>query len=141
MGSMERVLDRVLNAQRDSMVEGFSQIAENMGRHPGGPRHGHKLNSTIKVEPRMPWPEFGDNNKNPEEADNFIRQFESICRMANNGAGMRFEDMVYTIGNCLKGNRKMLYDNILQDAYEDEMIIENPKEVYEKIKGRLLIFS
>ena len=113
MGSMEKVLDRVLNVQRDTMFEGFSQLAENLGRNPGGPRPNSKLNSTIKVEPRMPWPEFGDKNKNPEEADNFIRQFESICRMANNGAGMRYEDMVYTIGNCLKGNRKMLYDNII----------------------------
>ena len=89
----------------------------------------------------MPWPEFGDKNKNPEEADNFIRQFEGICRMANNGAGMRYEDMVHTIGNCLKGNRNMLFDNIIQDAFEDQSLIDRPDEVYDKIKGRLLMFS
>merc|ERR1712115_228304 len=89
----------------------------------------------------MTWPEFGDKNKNPEEAENFIRTFEGICRMANNGAGMRYDDMVHTIGNCLKGNRKMLFDNIVQDSFEDNSLVLDPQGVYEKIRGRLLMFS
>ena len=140
-GTMEKVLDRVLNAQRDTMIEGFTQLTDSLGRAGANARQGGKLTSTIKVEPRMAWPEFGDKNKDPEEAENFVRQFESICRMANNGTGMRYEDMVYTIGNCLKGNRTMLFDNIVQDAFEDQTLMTQPQEVYEKIRGRLLMFS
>ena len=98
-------------------------------------------NSTIKVEPKMPWPEFGDRHKDPQEAEDFIRSFESICRMANNGNGMRPEEMVYTIGNCLKGNRKLLFDNIMIDASEDGTMISDPQSVYDKIRGRLLQFT
>ena len=140
-GTMEKVLNRVLEAQRDTMMDGFTQLSDSLGRAGAGPRNNGKLTSTIKVEPRMAWPEFGDKNRNPEEAENFIRQFEGICRMANNGTGMRYEDMVYTIGNCLKGNRKMLFDNIVQDAFKDQTLMTEPQAVYEKIRGRLLMFS
>ena len=131
---MEKVLDRVLNAQRDSMMEGFTQLSDSLGRAGASTRNTGKLTSTIKVEPRMAWPEFGDKNRNPEEAENFIRQFEGICRMANNGTGMRYEDMVHTIGNRLKGNRNMLFDNIVQDAFEDGSLVTEPQGVDEKIK-------
>ena len=82
-GTLERVLDRVMGNQRDSMVYGFSHIEESLGRGAGGGRTGGRLDSTINVEPRMPWPEFGDKHKSPQETEDFVRQFESICRMAN----------------------------------------------------------
>ena len=96
-GVMEQVLSRVLTSQQSQMQDGLSQLAESIGRGPGTTGRRGKLSSTIKVEPRMPWPEFSDKNKNPEDAENFVKQFEAICRMANNGEGMRHEDMVYTI--------------------------------------------
>ena len=120
---------------RDSVIDGLTQIAESLGRGGGGVRDNGTLNSTINVEPRMPWPEFGDKNKNPEEADNFIRQFEGICRMANNGAGMRSEDMVHTLGNCLKGNRKILYDTSFKTPLRTAASCRTPLKFTRRSKG------
>ena len=100
MSTMAAVLNQVMGNQRESMMEGFSQIAESLGRGTGGGKGGGRLNSTIKVEPKMPWPEFGDCQTSPQEAGDFLRQFESICRIANNGNGMRSEKLVYAPGNC-----------------------------------------
>ena len=60
------------------------------------------MNSTIKVGPWMAWPVSGSDSGKPEEAEDFIRSFESMCNLANNGRGMPASDMVMTIGNCLK---------------------------------------
>ena len=65
------------------------------------------MNSTIKVEPRLAWPELGADSGKPDEAEDFIRSFESMCRLANNGRGMNPSDMVMTIGNCLKKGREL----------------------------------
>ena len=64
--------------------------------------NGQRMQSTIKVEPRLAWPELGADTGKPDEAEDFIRSFESMCRLANNGQGMNPSDMVMTIGNCLK---------------------------------------
>ena len=104
LGNMAQMVTNIMGSQREAMMEGFTALAETMGRTgPGNGKNG-RVNSTIKVEPKMPWPEFGDRHKDPQEAEDFIRSFEAICQMANNGNGMRFEEMVYTLGNCLKGN-------------------------------------
>ena len=142
MGNMAQVINDVMGNQRDAMMEGFSALADSLrGGGQGGGKGFGTRNSTIKVEPKMPWPEFGDRHKDPQEAEDFIRAFESICRMANNGHGMRPEEMVYTIGNCLKGNRKLLFDNIMIDASDDGTMITNPQSVYDKIRSRLLQFT
>ena len=76
------------------------------------------MNSTIKVEPRMAWPELGSDTGKPEEAKDFLRSFESMCGLANNSKGMPPNDMVVTIGNCLKKGRKIMYDNVAREATE-----------------------
>ena len=96
------------------------------------------MNSTIKVEPRMAWPELGSGSGKPEEAEDFIRSFESMCKLANNGRGMPASDMVLTIGNCLKKGRKLTYDNIIREASDSGKLREDPWSIYEKIKGKIL---
>ena len=34
-----------------------------------------------------------------------------------------------------------MFDNIVQDAFEDQTLMTEPQAVYEKIRGRLLMFS
>ena len=96
------------------------------------------MNSTIKVEPRLASPELGADTGKPEEAEDFIRSFESMCRLANNGRGMMPSDMVMTIGNCLKKGRKTMYDNIVRGSTENKLMEKNPWAVYSKIKDKIL---
>ena len=124
-GNLERVLTQVLAQSTETFSEALrevSQVATGPRQH-GGP-NGERQNSTIKVEPRVPWPELGNDTGKPEEAEDFSRNFESICNMANNGKGMPEMDMVMTIGNCLKRNRKLAYDSIIREATDDGTIRE-----------------
>ena len=115
------------------------EVAGSMGRSEGeGGSNGERMNSTIKVEPRLAWPELGTDTGNPEEAEDFIRSFESMCRLANNGQGMMPSDMVMTIGNCLKKGRKLTYDNIIREASDDGTLQTDAWGVYQKIKGQIL---
>ena len=49
--------------------------------------------------------------------------------------------MVHTLGNCLKGSRKLIYENVLQAAIEDKTFVNDPWGVYKKMKARLLQFT
>ena len=65
----------------------------------------------IKVEPKMSWPSLGDRQKNPQDAEDFVRAFESICKMANNARGM----------------------NMMNE--------EHAPKVYQNINSRILMFT
>ena len=62
----------------------------------------------MKVEPKMSWPTLGGRQKNPQDAEEFVRAFESICKMANNARGMNELEMVATMSICLTSTRKLL---------------------------------
>lgn len=79
--SLVKALGTVMDAQQNTTVEGLEGIAEALHARESPPsdsgRPG-KLNSTIKVEPQ----------KNPQDAEEFVRGFESICKMASNAGGI-----------------------------------------------------
>ena len=49
--------------------------------------------------------------------------------------------MVTTIGNCLKGSRKLFCDNSVKDAIDDGSYYEDPGHLREKIIGRILKYT
>ena len=75
------------------------------------------LTSTIKIAPKVSWPELGDRRDGSgKEAEEFLEKFEDICHLANDGFGMKSREMLIAMGNCLKGSRKLIYDNIIKEA-------------------------
>ena len=64
-----------------------------------------------------------------------------MCNMVNNGQGMEASEMLATLGNCLKGSRKTIYDNIVKAAREDGSYQFEPDRVYRQIRERLLRFT
>ena len=62
--------------------------------------------------------------------------------MANNARGMNDLETVFTLANCLAGTRKLLYENIIADAIEDDRVNEeHAPKVYQDIKYRILMFT
>ena len=119
MAAFGSMLECVLEGQRTAVVESVERIADQLGSQKSGGSVRPKVNSTIRVEPKMTWPELGDRRRSPEEAEDFVRAFEGICQMANNIEGMMPAEIVRAPGNCLKGNWKMIYENVMLDAVED----------------------
>ena len=64
-------------------------------------------------------PTLGDKQNNPQDAEEFVRAFESICKIANNARGMNDLEMVVTLANCLTRTRKLLYESVIADAMEN----------------------
>ena len=136
---MEAMLTRVLGNTTEMFTSALQGVVSS--RQGGSQGDSQKVNSTIKIEPKLAWPELGNDTGNPQEAENFIKAFEAICNLANNGHGMKPLERVMTIGNCLKKGRKLIYDNIIVDATADGTLQSDPWSVYEKIKARLLLFA
>ena len=75
------VLERILDNDRAAVVESVERIVDRLGGQRGGGGGG----PTIRVEPKMIWPERSDQNNDPWGARDFARAFEGICNMANIG--------------------------------------------------------
>ena len=61
--------------------------------------------------------------------------------MANNEEGTPEMDMLATLGNRLKGNRKLIFDNRVQDAIDDRSYYSDHWSIYMDIRGRHLLFT
>ena len=75
------------------------------------------MNSTIKMEPKLSWPELGNDTGKPQEADDFIRAFEAICNLANNGQGMKPMERVVTIGKLTMDEVNHISGQVHEQVY------------------------
>jgi hypothetical protein len=70
--------------------------------------------STIKVEPKVYWPRFGDDGPGGNEVEEFYEKPEDICSLANNGQGMSDKEMLVAMKSCLHGSRRKIYENVMK---------------------------
>ena len=57
--------------------------------------------------------------------------------LANDGRGMKVADMLLTLGQCLKGSKLLIYQNILRTARRTGEVDSDPQKVYDEIIHRL----
>ena len=95
-----------------------------------------QANSTIRVEPKVHWPHFGDGGPGGNEVEEFYEKFEDICGLANNGQGMADKEMLVALKSCLHGSRRMIFDNIYKQNKTKLDSPEGPGDVYKEVKAR-----
>ena len=101
-----------------------------------------KVGSTIKVEPRVKWPELHDSHNGGRDVIKFFEDFEKLVNLMNNAKGMTAVEKVVTLQICLHGSRKKIFDNI-DDKYGKNLECDQEvaKKIYKEVKERLLQFS
>ena len=122
------------------VLERQTEILTQLMDKPDKPYEKRHKASTFKVEPRLPFPNYGDDGSGGREAEDFFEKFEDITSLANDGDGMSDKEMVMTLRLCLKGSRKTIYENILKEKKETLVLPDGYGEVYRLVKVRLLKF-
>ena len=67
-------------------------------------RNAPRLQSTIKVEPRVRWPKLSDDNCGGREVEEFYDKFGGLVLLANNGQGMPDKEMLIALKQCISGS-------------------------------------
>jgi len=96
--------------------------------------------STIRVEPKVYWPKFGDDGPGGNEVEDFYEKFEDICSLANNSQGMSDKEMLVALKSCLHGSRRRIYDNVMKSTKAIQDDEDGPGKSYREIKARLMRF-
>ena len=61
-----------------------------------------KVPSTIKVQPHVSWPKFGDKSEmGTQEVKEFFEKFEELTSLANDGEGMSAHEKLIALSNSL----------------------------------------
>ena len=99
-----------------------------------------RLQSTIKVEPRVQWPKLTDDTGGGREVEEFYEKFEGIVMLANNGQGMPDKEMLIALKQCISGSRLLIYDNVMKQMKPRLEEEGGHAEAYKTIKARFFKF-
>jgi hypothetical protein len=93
--------------------------------------------SSISVKPQIDWPTLKDDDDN-FGIGGFFKDLEEIFAIDNSGKGMGHTERLVCLRMCLKGTRKLVYDNIVKRHKGED---SNPQGLYKEIKDELMRFS
>jgi len=96
--------------------------------------------STIKIAPTVDWPTLHESDSDVKE---FFQQFKDTAKLANDGKGMEWREMLQILPNRLHGSRLKYAKLILKQARNSE-ILEDPeghRKVFAQIEAKLMRFS
>ena len=71
-----------------------------------------KLNSTIRVEPRVKWPLLDDTSQGGRDSYDFFEAFEGLTGLANNAQGLNNPERLVALRGYLHGSRRRVFDII-----------------------------
>ena len=101
------------------------------------PKEQKKIRSTIKIEPRVSWPTYGDDGPGGREVEEFYEKLEDITGLANDGDGASDREMNVSLRMCLQGSRKTIHDNIYKMHKYEAATDEGQGKIYKAVKERL----
>ena len=93
--------------------------------------------SSISVKPQIEWPTLKDEDDN-SGISGFFKDLEEIFAIDNSGKGMGHTERLVCLRMCLKGTRKLVYDNVVKRHKGED---SNPQRLYKEIKDELMKFS
>ena len=86
----------------------------------------------------MPWPELGDKNRTPQDAEHFVRSRAAMCDVANDGDGAPAIEMVAMLANCRKGRCRSTCDTIAQGAGDGGTLDQGAQGIRREIWGQFV---
>merc|ERR1712138_176472 len=98
------------------------------------------MGSTIKIAPTVDWPTLHESDSDVKE---FFQQFKDTAKLANDGKGMQWREMLQILPNRLQGSRLKYAKLILKQNRESGILDdpEGPKQVFAQIEAKLMRFS
>ncbi len=81
-----------------------------------------------------------DARRQRQSPDELFEEFESVCGMASDGAGMVGKEMLTCLLQSLEGHRKKIYNQEMK-VHRQSLLKEDPQAVYKIIKDRLMEFQ
>ena len=99
-----------------------------------------KRASTIKIAPTVDWPTLQESDTDVKE---FFLQFKETAKLANDGKGMQWREMLQILPNRLQGSRLKYAKLILKQNRESGILDdpEGPKQVFAQIESKLMRLS
>ncbi len=76
-----------------------------------------------------------------EKIGKFFKELVEIFTIDNGGKGMQHAERLVCLRMCLRGTRRMVYDNVVRLHKDDGAKETNPQLVYPEVKKELMRFS
>ena len=93
--------------------------------------------SFVNVKPEVRWPTLTDEHDNTLIGV-FFKELEEMYAIDNGGKGTNHAERLVYLRMCLKGTRRMVYDNVIKPHKDDGMKETNPQQLYKEIKDELM---
>ena len=92
--------------------------------------------STITIAPTVDWPTLHESDSNVKE---FFQQFKETAKLANDGKGMQWREMLQILPNRLQGSRLKYAKLILKQARETQEVADasGPERIFGRIEANL----
>jgi hypothetical protein len=135
---MGNFFERLLDGQKE-----FLETVKNSNQNRKSGQGEDHLAQTFRIQPTVTWQRLDDSTTGPTAAEDYFKQFESLCSLANTGKGMRKAEMLIALQQTLGGSRKTIFENVMEERGPsgDGTLAEDPDSVYQEIKRRLLRFK
>ena len=96
--------------------------------------------STIKIAPTVEWPTLHEHDTDVKE---FFQLFKDTAKLANDGKGMEWREMLQILPNRLQGSRLKYAKLILKQARETQEVADasGPERIFGRIEAKLMRFA
>jgi len=131
--------ERYFDRQAESLEKMASAVIKLVDQRGPGPKEDKdERTGVIRVNPVIRWPTLGDRDN---DVDNFLEEFTSMTGLANDGRGMKVSEMLLTLGSCLEGSKKLVYQHLMRVARRLGRVKTSPQEVFDEVVARLSEFK
>ena len=123
----------------EKMLESQRQFPETVKELKPKARSEDHLAQKFRIQPTVKWERLDDNTHGPAAAEDYFKQFESLCCLANTGKGMRKAEMLIALHQTFGGSRKTIFENVVEESGEegDNTLGDDPASAYRETKRRL----